>query len=89
MRKRLILLAILAVGGAVPAAACNCPKEQLIKEHGTVGVFDTRRQPGPVRAVVAPVVPKVQTQNGLPLLVPVRQATMAGSTSLEWLLLEP
>jgi hypothetical protein len=86
MRKRLILLAILAVGMASPAAACNCPKEQLIKEHGTVGVFD-RPQPGPVRPRVPAVAP-VQNPVPLPLLVPIRQTPTAGSTSLEWLLLE-
>ena len=29
------LIAALA-GGGTPAAACNCPKEQLIKKYGTV-----------------------------------------------------
>jgi hypothetical protein len=86
MGKRLILLAILAVAGTSPAIACNCPKEQLIKEHGTVGVFDgSKAQPGPVRPV-AQAVPTVKPLGPLPLLVPVRQTT-AGPTALEWLLL--
>ena len=89
MRKRLILLAILAAGWACPAAACNCPKEQLIKEHGTVGVFDGPKQPGPVRPVAAQPAATVKAPGPLPLLVPVRQIPAAGSTSLEWLLFEP
>jgi hypothetical protein len=89
MGKHLILLAILAVAGAAPAAACNCPKEQLIKEHGTVGVFDAPKQPGPVRPVAARPVATVKAPGPLPLLVPIRQTPAMGSTSLEWLLLEP
>jgi hypothetical protein len=29
-------LAILALSGALPAQACNCPKEYMIKKYGTV-----------------------------------------------------
>ena len=89
MRKRLILLAILAVGGTSPAAACNCPKEQLIKEHGTVGVFAPKTQIGPVRAAVIRAVVTAKAPGLLPLLVPIRPAPAAGPTSLEWLLLKP
>jgi len=87
MGKRLILLAILAASWAMPAVACNCPKEQLIKEHGTVGVFDGPKiRPGPVRPVIqTAAAPK--TLAPVPLLVPMRPAP-AGPTSLEWLLLD-
>ena len=88
MRKRLILLAILAMGGASPAVACNCPKEQLIKEHGTVGVFDRPKQPGPIRPAGPPAA-ATKTPASLPLLVPIRQTPAAGSASLEWLLFQP
>jgi hypothetical protein len=87
MGKRLILLAILTIAGAVPAAACNCPKEQLIKEHGTVGVFAPRL--GPIRPVVqAKTTATAATAAPLPLLVPIRETLPAGPTSLEWLLLD-
>jgi len=90
MRKRLILLAILAVGWVSPAAACNCPKEQLIKEHGTVGVFDGPKiQPGPVRPAILQAAATVKTRGVLPLLVPIRSRLAVGPTSLEWLLLYP
>jgi len=90
MRKRLILLAIMAVGGASPAAACNCPKEQLIKEHGTVGVFDRpTAQPGPVRPTVTQAAATVEAPAPLPLLIPIRPVPVADPTSLEWLLLAP
>ena len=29
-------LAVLALWGALPAAACDCPKELMIKKYGTV-----------------------------------------------------
>ena len=88
MRKQLILLAILAIAGTSPAIACNCPKEQLIKEHGTVGVFNGRKvQPGPVRPVIQAAV-TVNRPDSLPLLVPIRPAP-GGPTSLEWLLPTP
>jgi hypothetical protein len=86
MLKRLILLAILAIVGASPAAACNCPKEQLIKEHGTVGVFAPKTQLGPVRPAAAQTAAAVNTPSPLPLLIPIRQAP---ATALEWLLLDP
>jgi len=91
MVKRLILLAILTAVGAAPAAACNCPKEMLIKEHGTVGVFAPKPL-GPVRPAAIQAV-TVKIPGTLPLLVPIRQVAVrqfgAGPTSLEWLLLDP
>jgi hypothetical protein len=89
MVKRLILIGILAAAGASSAAACNCPKEQLIKEHGTVGVFDGPKvRVGPVRPAALQASAPVKTLADLPLLMPVRP-TPAGPTSLEWLLLDP
>jgi hypothetical protein len=85
MGKGLILLAILTVAGALPAAACNCPKEQLIKEHGTVGVFAPRL--GPVRPVIQAAA-TAATPGPLPLLIPIRETPSPGPTALEWLLLD-
>jgi hypothetical protein len=85
MGKHLILLAILIAAGTVPAAACNCPKEQLIKEHGTVGVFAPR--PGPIRPIVQASA-LAGAAGPLPLLVPIRQSLPTDPTSLEWLLLD-
>jgi hypothetical protein len=66
MLKRLILLAIMAIGGTSQAVACNCPKEQLIKEHGTVGVFAPKTQLGPVRPVSAQTAATVNAPTLLP-----------------------
>jgi len=30
------MLAAFLLAAATPAFACNCPKEQMIKEHGTL-----------------------------------------------------
>jgi hypothetical protein len=88
MGKRLIFLVILAIGGTAPAEACNCPKEQLIKEHGTVSIFAPRAQLGPVQPTAVETT-TVNKPAPLPLLVPIQQAPSPGPTSLEWLLLAP
>lgn len=40
-----------ALAWAVPADACNCPKEYLIKKYGTVSQMP---QPAPAPPVAAP-----------------------------------
>jgi hypothetical protein len=90
MRKRLIPLCILAVGWASPAIACSCPKEQLIKEYGTVSMLGHAKKAGPVRPVAVQNAAAVKTPaQPLPLLVPIRLTPAAGADSLEWLLLDP
>jgi hypothetical protein len=91
MRKRLIPLCILAVGWASPAMACSCPKELLIKEYGTIGVFGhAKTTAGPVRPVAVQNAATAKTPaQPLPLLVPIRLAPAVGADSLEWLLLDP
>jgi hypothetical protein len=90
MGKGLILMGILAVALASPAFACTCPKEQLIKQYGTVSMLGgLKTQAGPVRPVASQTATTVKVSNPLPLLVPIRQTQPVGPTSLEWLLLEP
>ena len=92
MRKQLILLPILVVAGTSSALACNCPKEQLIKEYGTVSPLGRgQARPGPVQPIAAQTTPaKSLAPAALPLLVPIRaNPAGTGPTSLEWLLFEP
>ncbi|MES1152278.1 MAG: hypothetical protein ABUL54_10310 [Dongia sp.] len=90
MVKGLILMGIMAVALAKPAVACTCPKEQLIKQYGTVSMLGgLKTQAGPVRPAASQTAATVKTPSSLPLLVPIRQTRPVGPASLEWLLLEP
>jgi len=90
MGKGLILMGILAAALTNPALACTCPKEQLLKQYGTVSMLGgLKTQSGPVRPVVPQPAAAIKAANPLPLLVPIRQTRPVGPTSLEWLLLEP
>ncbi len=47
--------AIMALLGAVPAQACNCPKEQMIEKYGTVSSIRPFVPPGkPLPPLPAP-----------------------------------
>ena len=49
MRSAPVLLGLVALALMAPGAeACNCPKEAMIKQHGSVGIFPAK-PPGPRR----------------------------------------
>jgi hypothetical protein len=70
MRSGAILLGLLALTLTAPGAeACNCPKEAMIKEHGTVGLLPPK-PPGPRRPSADPaLVPAKPAVPPLPMLI--------------------
>jgi hypothetical protein len=71
---RILACATMLLGGllAQPAQACNCPKEQLLQQNGTISMLGAAAKPrvGPVR----PVVPQAAAHRPLDLpLLPTRK----------------
>ena len=80
MRVVLTLVGLVAVGlASQPAEACNCPKEQLIKQYGSVSALPAAKpRPGPLAAEPTPA-----PAEALPLLWPIAEKPRPSSGLLE------
>jgi len=79
MRGLATLVGMLAIGlFAQPAAACNCPKEQLILQNGSVSMLGglAKPRPGPLRPMDA--VPPGPVLD-LPWLLPISEKPRFGA----------